>query len=108
MFVSNYKRKDFDPPNEEEREGFLDELELESLEDQNISAVYSDFFSKTKTGRTVHIHQKSFPLVNNSLPLVAFSMHHYLTHEGKENIKGLILSNAISKHIPKPLCTVNV
>ena len=85
---------------------FLNELELECLEDDNYGSTYCDFYSKTKTGHKIHIHQKSFPLINNSLPVVAFSVKNYIKYAGSENAKGEVLSNMIARHVPKALCSV--
>lgn len=85
---------------------FLDELNLNIFDDVNYGAVYSDFYSKTKSGHKVCILQKSMPLVNNSLPLVAFSAKAYSRHISNENVKGHILSSMISNHVPKSLCCV--
>jgi len=87
-------------------DNFIDELELNFLEDDNYGCVYCDFYSKTKSGHKIHIHQKSLPLVNNSLPLIAFSVKNYLKHIGSQNVKGDILANMISRHIPKALCCI--
>lgn len=87
-------------------ENFINDLEIEALEDESIGSVYSDFYSRTKTDRRVHVHQKSFPLVTKTLPLIAFSMRHYVKNQGNESAKGLMLSSMISKHIPKALCSI--
>ena len=87
-------------------DNFIDELELNFLEDDNYGCVYCDFYSKTKSGHKIHIHQKSLPLVNNSLPLIAFSVKNYLKHIGSQNVKGDILANMISRHVPKALCCI--
>jgi hypothetical protein len=87
---------------------FLDGLELDTiLEDENYGCIYSDFYSKTKSGYKIHIHQKSFPLVNNSIPLVAFSVKSYQKYVSSKNIKGDILGGMVSKHIPKALCCIS-
>tara|TARA_B100001939_G_scaffold301202_1_gene277626 strand:- start:3719 stop:4261 length:543 start_codon:yes stop_codon:yes gene_type:complete len=85
---------------------FLKDLELSWLDDENVGCIYSDFYSKSKNGHKIYIHQKSMPVVNNSLPLIAFSVDHYLRNIHSENVKGLIISNTISKHIPKALCSI--
>lgn len=85
---------------------FLDMLGLEFLEDENYCAVYSDFYSQTRNGYKVYVHQKSFPLANTSIPLLAFSLQDYIEHADKENVKGFILSSKLSKHTPMALCSV--
>lgn len=88
-------------------ENFIDQLELETLDDKNFGCIYSDYYSKTKSGHKLHIHQKSFPLVSPSLPLIAFSMENYIKNINEEKVKAVILNTAISKHIPKALCSVS-
>jgi hypothetical protein len=87
-------------------ENFINDLEIETLEDSNIGVVYSDFYSRTSTNRSVYVHQKSFPVVSNTLPIIAFSMQNYVKNQGNENIKGFMLSGLISKHVPKALCSI--
>ena len=88
-------------------DNFIDDLEVNVLEDNNYGCVYSDFYSKTKSGKKIYIYQKSFPFVSNAVPLVAFSVENYVKNINEENIKGMILSNLISRHIPKALCCMS-
>jgi len=85
---------------------FIDVLGLEHLEDKNYCSVYSDFYSQTKNGHKVYVHQKSFPLSSTSLPLLAFSSEDYLSNVTEENVKGFLLSSKLSKHTPLALCSV--
>jgi hypothetical protein len=85
---------------------FLDDLELSVFDDENYGCIYSDFYSKTKSGHKIYVHQKSFPLVNSSVPLIVFSASSFMKSESKENIKGHIISSMVSKHIPKALCSI--
>lgn len=86
-------------------EDFLDELSLESFEDENVGSIYSDFYIMNDDERKTYVYQKSFPIVENVLPLVAFSTAWIQKSIEQENCKGIILSQTISKHIPKALCT---
>ena len=85
---------------------FLDNLELSTFDDENYGCIYSDFYSKTKGGHKIYVHQKSFPLVNTSVPLIVFSANSYLKSASEENIKSHIISSMVSKHIPKALCSI--
>lgn len=86
--------------------GFIDLLGIDHLNDVNYCCVYSDFYSQTKNGYKVYVHQKSFPLMSTSLPLLAFSLKDYLASTDQENVKGFLLSSKLSKHIPAALCSV--
>lgn len=85
---------------------FLDDMELETFKDNNYGCLYTDFFSKTKNDYKVYVHQKSFPLVSNSLPLIAFSFEAYSKNINNDNPKGFIISSMVSKHIKKALCSI--
>lgn len=95
-------------PSVEVEKNFLDEMELETFQDKNYGCLYTDFFSKTKNNYKIYVHQKSFPISNNSLPLVAFAFNAYKDkiNNGDQNPKGSILSSMVSKHIKKALCSI--
>jgi hypothetical protein len=85
---------------------FIDDLDLECFEDENYGCVYPDFYVQSESGPKIIMYQKSIPLVNNSVPLIAFSTRRYIENLGEENIAGLLMNTKISKHIPKALCTI--
>jgi hypothetical protein len=91
----------------EPQENFLENLEIETLNDEHIGCVYSDYYNKTQKGHEVYIYQKSYPLSANSLPLIAFSVKNFIKNISQNRIREFILGKYISKHIPKALCSVS-
>lgn len=85
---------------------FLDSLGLEAFDDDSYASVYSDFYSKTKNNHKIYVHQKSFPLTSTSLPILAFSVKHYLDNINKDNVKGVMLSSLLSRHTTSALCSI--
>jgi hypothetical protein len=85
-------------------EGYIDKFKLETFEDNNYGAIYSDYSTSNSTGVRSIVYQKSMPVKSNVLPLVFFNTNHYGFEKDPESH---ILSNSLSKHIPEPLCILN-
>lgn len=86
-------------------DGFIDELELDVLDDENYAACYSDFYVESNNEKVLFF-QKGFPILSSALPLVAFATNKFLQNSDMPNGDGITLSENLSHHVPKPLCSV--
>jgi hypothetical protein len=91
--------------------GFVDDMELDFLDDPNYGYVYGDFYIKQEGFEEelgIPFLHSTPPLKSQTIPIIAFCCKKFVSNAGHENTEGLILSNCAGKHIPKYLSTLLV